>query len=52
MTRKHFVLIAEAIRNSVADVEARRRLAEALMPALRASNDRFDAGKFLRAAVG
>ena len=52
MTRKYFILIAAAIRNNVADQQARRAVAEALIPALRASNDRFDAGKFLAAAIG
>jgi len=52
MTRKHFVLIAEAIRNNVADAAQRQALATALLPALRASNERFNAQRFLDAAVG
>jgi hypothetical protein len=51
MTRKHFQAIAEAIRQNVADAAQRKALAEALLPALRASNDRFNTQKFLDAAT-
>ena len=52
MTRKHFVLIAEAIRQNIADAAQRKALAEALLPALSESNERFSAQKFLDAATG
>jgi hypothetical protein len=52
MSRKHFVLLAEAIRQNIADAAQRRALAEALLPALRASNERFNAQKFIDAATG
>ena len=52
MTRKYFILIAEAIRKNIDDTAQRRALAEALLPALRASNERFNAQKFIDAATG
>ncbi len=52
MSRKDYVAIAQAIRQNIADAAQRKALAEALLPALRASNDRFSTQKFLTAAVG
>jgi hypothetical protein len=52
MSRKDFIAIAAAIRENLAEVETRRAVANALLPALRASNARFNAAKFLAAAVG
>jgi len=52
MTRKNFVLIAQAIRENIPDAATRRAVATALIPALRASNERFNVQKFLDAAVG
>lgn len=52
MSRKDFIAIAAAIRENIAGVETRRAVANALLPALRASNARFNAAKFLTAAVG
>ncbi len=52
MTRKHFVLLAEAIRQNITNRQEREAVAKALMPALRASNPNFNATKFLDAAVG
>jgi len=52
MTRKHFVAIAQAIRAHIHDPMARKAVAEALLPVLRASNERFNANRFLSAAVG
>jgi hypothetical protein len=52
MTRKHFKALADAIRQNVIDTAQRKALAEALLPALRASNDRFNTQKFLEAATG
>jgi hypothetical protein len=52
MTRKHFILIADAIRRNIEDAKTRNAVATALLPALRASNPNFNAGKFLTAAVG
>ena len=52
MSRKDYVAIAAAIRQNIAEAAQRKALAEALLPALRASNDRFNTQKFLTAAVG
>jgi hypothetical protein len=52
MTRKHFTQIAEAIRRNIADSAQRKAIAEALVPALRASNERFNTQRFLDAAIG
>lgn len=52
MTRKDFIAIATAIRRHIADTDTRRTVAEALLPALRASNDRFNAQRFINAVVG
>lgn len=52
MSRKDYVAIAAAIRQNIAEAAQRKALAEALIPALRASNDRFSSSRFLAAAVG
>jgi len=52
MTRKNFVAIAQAIRNNIANREQRQALAVAILPALSASNPRFDSRRFMSAAVG
>ena len=52
MSRKDYVAIAQAIRQNIAEAAQRKALAEALIPALRASNDRFSSSRFLAAAVG
>ena len=52
MTRKDFVALAQAIRENIISKEQREILAEALVPALRDSNSRFDANRFMMAAVG
>jgi hypothetical protein len=52
MTRKHFQAIAEAIRQNINDAATRRAVAEALLPALRASNPNFKTERFITAAVG
>jgi hypothetical protein len=52
MSRKDFIAIAEAIRNNITDPAQRQAVARALVPALRASNDRFDERRFVDAAVG
>lgn len=49
MTRKHFILIAQAIRESIPDPAIRRALTAALLPALCACNPRFDAERFIDA---
>lgn len=52
MSRKHFIAIAQAIRENIVDPTQRRAVAEALLPAFRASNPNFNTSKFLAAAVG
>lgn len=52
MSRKDFIALAQAIRENFQDATTRRAVAEALMPALRASNPNFKTEKFLAAAVG
>ena len=52
MSRKHFIAIAEAIRNNLSDRELRQVVATALIPALMGSNPNFNASRFLDAAVG
>ncbi len=51
MSRKDYVAIAAAIRQNIADAATRKAVAEALIPALRASNERFNAVRFLDAAT-
>ena len=52
MSRKHFVLIAQAIRYNFPDRELRKILAESLISGLSACNPNFSAARFLDAAVG
>jgi len=52
MSRKHFITIAQAIRESIHDKGQRQAIANALLPALRASNPNFNASRFLEAVVG
>ena len=52
MSRKHFILIAQAIRNNIPDRELRQILAESLITGLAACNPNFSASRFLEAAVG
>jgi hypothetical protein len=52
MSRKHFILIAQAIRNNIPDRELRQILAESLITGLVACNPNFGASRFLDAAVG
>ena len=52
MSRKHFILIAKAIRNNIPDRELRQILAESLITGLAACNPYFNASKFLDDAVG
>ena len=51
MTRKHFVLIAKALRENIIDEEQRGMLANAILPALRASNANFDSYRFMSAVM-
>jgi hypothetical protein len=52
MSRKDFVAIAQAIRQNISDASTRRAVAQALIPALRASNPNFQTERFITAAVG
>lgn len=52
VSRKHFIAIAQAIRENIHDKAKRQAVANALLPALRASNPNFNASRFLEAAVG
>ena len=52
MSRKHFIAIAQAIRESIHDKAQRQSVASALLPALKASNPNFNALRFMEAAVG
>lgn len=52
MSRKHFIAIAQAIRENIADKGQRQAVAEALLSALRASNPNFNTSRFIDAAVG
>jgi len=52
MSRKHFIAIAQAIRENIHDKAQRQAIASALLPALKASNPDFSATRFLVAAVG
>ncbi len=51
MTRKHFIAIAEAIRQSISSKVERDAVARALIPALRSANPNFDPRRFVEAAV-
>ena len=52
MSRKDYRALAGAIRQNITSKNARRAIAEALIPALRADNPRFDSARFIDAAVG
>ena len=52
MSRKHFIAIAQAIRENIHDKAQRQAVANALVPALRGSNPKFNTSRFLEAAVG
>lgn len=52
MSRKHFKAIVEAIRENIEPKSQREEVAKALLSALRESNPRFDASKFMLTAVG
>ena len=52
MSRKHFKAIADAIRENIELKSRREEVAKALLYALSESNPRFDANKFMLAAVG
>jgi hypothetical protein len=52
MSRKHFILIAQAIRNNIPDREMRQIFARSLITGLVACNPNFSASRFLEAAVG
>ncbi|GMU50729.1 MAG: hypothetical protein AMXMBFR31_29550 [Candidatus Desulfobacillus denitrificans] len=52
MSRKDFIALAQAIRENIKDAATRQAVAEALLPALRASNPNFKPERFLAAAVG
>jgi hypothetical protein len=52
MSRKHFIAIAQAIRENIQDKQQRQAVASALLQALKASNPDFNATRFLDAAVG
>jgi|GEM_PF-2939926 len=51
MTRKHFELIAAAIRENITDELYRKDLADAILPALKASNPNFDPCRFMSAIM-
>lgn len=52
MSRKHFEAIADAILHNIQCKNQREVMARALLSALRESNPRFDATRFMLAAVG
>ena len=52
MSRKDFVALALAIHETIQSKDQRELLTRAIMPALHASNPRFDSYRFIRAAVG
>ncbi|MGC2458488.1 MAG: hypothetical protein WA435_10895 [Gallionellaceae bacterium] len=52
MTRKHFIAIAEAIRTRISSKAEREAVARALVPALRATNPKFDTERFIDACMG
>ncbi len=52
MSRKHFIAIAQAIRENIHDKAQRQAVANALLPALIASNPNFNTSRFFDAAVG
>ena len=48
MSRKHFIALAEAIRN-ISNPEERKRAANAVADVCAGSNGRFDRARFIRA---
>jgi hypothetical protein len=52
MTRKHFIAIAEAIRENIPNKAEREAVARALAPAFLAVNPKFSTDRFIAAAVG
>ena len=52
MTRKHFIAIAEAIRNSITSRAEREAVARALVPALTQANPNFNTERFIDACMG
>lgn len=52
MTRKDFELIARTIRNAKIDDSARWEVSQSLAHSLKGTNERFDASRFIAAAVG
>ena len=48
MSRKHFKQLATALLQ-IRDLATRRGVVETLLPMLRASNERFDRGRFMTA---
>jgi hypothetical protein len=52
LSKRDFIAIAEAIRQNISDAATRRAVAQALIPALRASNPNFQTERFITAAVG
>lgn len=52
MSRKDFIAIADAIRQSITDKGQREAVARALLPALRSGNPNFKPERFITAAVG
>lgn len=52
MNRKNFILIAQAIRESISDQEQREATARALIAALRTANPNFNTERFLTACTG
>lgn len=51
MTKKDYILIATAIRDSGADLMSKGRIASSLAAALAAQNPRFDQDKFMEWAL-
>lgn len=52
MSRKHFILIAQAIRESISDQAQREATARTLIAALQTANPNFNAELFLTACTG
>jgi hypothetical protein len=52
MSRKHFIALAQAIRENITDKAERESFARALLATLREANPNFNTGKFLEAAIG
>ena len=52
MLRKHYKAIADAFRENIELRSLREEIAKALLSALRESMPRYDASKFMLAAIG